>query len=201
VQARVVSGQAGPGAQPVPNQETITRLQIFLDEHSFGPGKIDGRWSEFTDKALKRFQAANGRQPSGQIDPPLQQDSEKISPVYATYTVTESDFHWVGKVPAKPAEKAKLKKLLYRSVLDFVAERYHADPDFIRKLNPGRNLNDLKSGGTVQVPNVEPFQVETIQAVPDLPPRPEFAQSSIKVDTRDRMLDLVEGNRVLALFR
>jgi len=130
----------------------------------------------------------------------LQQDLEKISPVYAKYTVTESDLHWVGKVPAKPAEKAKLKKLLYRSVLDFVAERYHADPDFIRKLNPGRNLNDLKSGGTVQVPNVEPFQIETIQAVPDLPPRPEFAHSRIKVDTKDRMLDLLEGNRVLASF-
>jgi len=37
VQARVASGQAGPGAQPVSDQETITRLQIFLDEHSFGP--------------------------------------------------------------------------------------------------------------------------------------------------------------------
>ena len=66
-QARVVSGQASPGARPVANQETITRLQIFLDEHSFGPGKIDGRWSEFVGKALKRFQTANGRQPSGQI--------------------------------------------------------------------------------------------------------------------------------------
>jgi hypothetical protein len=71
-------------------------------------------------------------------------------------------------VPSKPAEKARLKKILYRSALNFVAERYHADPDFIRKLNPGRNLNDLKKGSTVQVPNVQPFQIETIQAVPDL---------------------------------
>lgn len=200
VQARAASQQVDPGTPPVPNQETITRLQIFLDEHSFGPGKIDGRWSEFVGKALKRFQAANGRQSSGQIDPPLQQDLEKISPVYATYTVTESDFHWVGKVPAKSAEKAKLKKLLYRSVLDFVAERYHADPDFIRKLNPGRNLNGLKNGSIVRVPNVEPFQIETTQDVPDLPPRPEFAQRSIKVDTRNRMLDLLEGDRVIASF-
>ena len=200
VQASVASRQVGPGTQSVPDQETITRLQIFLDEHSFGPGKIDGRWGEFIGKALKRFQAASGRQPSGQIDPALQQELEKISTVYTTYTVTEPDFHWVGKVPAKPAEKAKLKKILYRSVLDFVAERYHADPDFIRKLNPGRNLNDLKKGSTVRVPNVQPFQIETIQAVPDLPPRQEFAQRSIKVDTRDRMLDLVDGSRVIASF-
>jgi lipoprotein-anchoring transpeptidase ErfK/SrfK len=84
--------------------------------------------------------------------------------------------------------------------LDFVAERYHTDPDFIRKLNPGRNLNALKIGSTVQVPNVQPFQIETTQAVPDLPPRPEFAQRSLKVDTKGRMLDLVDGSRVLASF-
>ena len=71
---------------------------------------------------------------------------------------------------------AQLKRILYRSALDYVAERYHADPAFIRKLNSGRNLNDLKKGSTVQVPNVQPFQIETIQPVPDLPPRPEFAQ-------------------------
>ena len=95
---------------------------------------------------------------------------------------------------------AQLKKILYNSALDFVAERYHADPAFIRKLNPGRNLADLKKGSKVQVPNVQPFQIENIQPVPDLPPRPEFAQRIIKVDTAGRMLDLVDANRVIASF-
>ena len=146
--------KAGPGGQPVPDQDTVSRLQIFLDEHSFGPGKIDGRWGEFIGKALQRFQAAHGRQPSGQIDSALQQELQKISPVYTTYTLTDGDLHWVGKVPSKPAGMAQLKRILYRSALDYVAERYHADPAFIRKLNSGRNLNDLKKGSTVQVPNV-----------------------------------------------
>jgi hypothetical protein len=56
----------------------------------------------------------------------------------------------------------------------------HADPAFIRKLNSGRNLNDLKRGSTVQVPNVQAFHIETIQPVPDLPPRPEFARRIIR---------------------
>jgi lipoprotein-anchoring transpeptidase ErfK/SrfK len=192
--------KAGPGGQPVPDQDTVSRLQIFLDEQSFGPGKIDGRWGEFIGKALQRFQAAHGQQPSGQIDSALQQELQKISPVYTTYMLTDGDLHWVGKVPSKPAAMARLKRILYPSALDFVAERYHADPAFIRKLNPGRNLNDLKKGSTVQVPNVQPFQIETIQPVPDLPPRPEFAQRVIKVDTRGRMLDLVDANRVIASF-
>ena len=51
----------GPGGQPAPDQDTVSRLQIFLDEHSFGPGKIDGRWGEFIGKALQRFQATHGQ--------------------------------------------------------------------------------------------------------------------------------------------
>jgi lipoprotein-anchoring transpeptidase ErfK/SrfK len=193
-------GRPGPGGQPVADQDTVTRLQIFLDEHSFGPGKIDGHWSEFIGKALERFQAAHGRQPSDQIDSAGQQEIQKISPIYTTYTLTASDLDWVGKVPSSPAGMAKLKRILYRSALDYVAERYHADPEFIRKLNSGRNLNDLKKGSKVQVPNVQPFQIESIQAVPDLPPRPEFAQRIIKVDTKGRMLDLLDASRVITSF-
>jgi lipoprotein-anchoring transpeptidase ErfK/SrfK len=193
-------GSAGPVGTPVPDQDTVTRLQIFLDEHSFGPGKIDGHWGEFIGKALQRYQTAHDQQSSGQIDPALQQELAKISPVYTTYTLTDGDLHWVGKVPSEPAGMAKLKKVLYPSVLDYIAERYHADPEFIRKLNPGRNLSNLKKGSTVQVPNVQPFLIETIQTVADLPPRPEFAQRIIRVDTKGRMLDLVDANRVIASF-
>jgi lipoprotein-anchoring transpeptidase ErfK/SrfK len=189
-----------PGVPPVLDQDTVTRLQIYLDNHSFGSGKIDAHWGEFVEKALQRFQASQGRQPSDQIDSALQQELQKISPVYTTYTLTNGDLHWVGKVPSKPAGMAKLKRILYPSVLDFVSERYHADPTFIRKLNPGVNLNNLNIGSTIEVPNVQPFQIETIQPVTDLPQRPEFAKRIIKVDVKDRMLNLVDANRVIASF-
>src|SRR6516225_5765380 len=191
-------GYAQHSGAPVQDQDTVTRLQIYLDEHSFGPGKIDGRWGDFVGKALQRFQTANGQQPSGQIDGALRQELQKISPVFSTYKLTDSDLHWVGKVPAQPARMAHRKKILYRSALDFVSERYHADPAFIRKLNPGQNLNNLKIGSTIRVPNAQPFQIESIQPVPDLPPKPAFAQSVIKVDTKNRLLDLVDANRVIA---
>src|ERR1700676_1214352 len=49
----VVAPPPEPGvarAEPVSEREVITRLQIFLDQRSFGPGKIDGRWGEFVAK-------------------------------------------------------------------------------------------------------------------------------------------------------
>jgi lipoprotein-anchoring transpeptidase ErfK/SrfK len=191
---------ASPSNPLIQDQDTVTRLQIYLDEHSFGPGKIDGRWGEFIGKALQRFQASNGQPASGQIDAALQQELEKISPVYTTYTLTEGDLHWVGNIPSDPAGMAKLKRILYRSALDYLAERYHADPEFIRKLNPGQNLANLKKGSAVRLPNVQPFQMESIQPVADMPPRPDFAQRIIRVDTKGHMLDLVEANRVIASF-
>src|SRR5580692_235665 len=96
---------AEPGvarAEPVSEREVITRLQIFLDQRSFGPGKIDGRWGEFVAKALLRYQKANGLPPTGQIDASLQQQLQHIFPIYTTYMLTDEDCKRVGAIPYKP---------------------------------------------------------------------------------------------------
>ena len=53
-------------ALPVYDEETSVRLQIFLDNHEFGPGKIDGKIGEFFGKALVAYKKALG---SGQYSP------------------------------------------------------------------------------------------------------------------------------------
>jgi lipoprotein-anchoring transpeptidase ErfK/SrfK len=190
---------------PIPisalTSDMLTRLEIFLDSHSFGPGKIDGKAGQFVGLALDRYQMAQEKNsPSGQVDPELQQELLKVDPLYIGYTFTEADQNWIGRVPRRPAALAKVKKAIYRSPVDFLAERFHSDQSFIKRLNPKINFDQLKPGTVVQVPNVRPFQIETINSVPDLPPRPEFSQRTIKVDTKARLLDLDDGNRVLASF-
>ena len=64
----------------------------------------------------------------------------------------------------KPSEQAKLKALKYGSLLEFVAERFHSAEDYLRKLNGRMNLDELKPGDTVRVPNVVPFKLEDLQA-------------------------------------
>jgi lipoprotein-anchoring transpeptidase ErfK/SrfK len=187
-------------SRPAPDQGTLTRLQIFLDENGFGPGKIDGRWGNFVQAALQSYHSSQGQPPTGEIDGNVHEQLQKISPSHITYKITSDDLRWVGTVPSQPAGMAKLKQVVYRSMLDFIAERFHTDSEFLHRLNPGRNLNTLKPGSEVQVPNIQPFQIETVQAVPDLPQRPEFAQRRIKIDTKARFLDLVEGTRIVAAF-
>src|SRR5713101_1983781 len=48
-----------PVALPNYDEETATRLQIFLDNSDFGPGKIDGKMGEFFRKALISFKHAH----------------------------------------------------------------------------------------------------------------------------------------------
>jgi len=179
--------------------DALARLEIFLDAHLFGPGKIDAKAGEFVGLALSRYQMAQGKDPQ-QVDPELQQELKKIEPVYIGYTFTQADRAWIGRVPRQPAALAKVKKAIYRSPLDFVAERFHSDQNLIRKLNPKIKFDQLKPGTVIQVPNVPPFQIETINPVPDVPPHPEFSRRTIKVDTKARMLDLNDGDRLLAAF-
>ncbi len=190
-----------PRAMPASAQEVITRLQIFLDQRNFGPGKIDGGWGEFTAKALIRYQIANGQTPTGQIDPTMQAELEKIFPIYTNYTLTAEDLGRINpSLPYKPSEQAHAKVMSYRSVAEFLGERYHSDGDFITKLNHGMDLEKAKAGDTVRVPNVPPFQIETLREVGNLPVRPDLAKRLVKVDTRYRMLDVFDGDKLICSF-
>jgi hypothetical protein len=40
--------------------EAATRLQVFLDRANFSPGKIDGRYNDFTWKALVLYRESLG---------------------------------------------------------------------------------------------------------------------------------------------
>src|SRR5579862_1082953 len=148
-------------ALPVNEREVVTQLQIFLDQQNFGPGKIDGRWGEFTGKAITHYQRAHGLAVTGQIDPNLPLDS--VYPIYTTYQITEADAKRIGPCPSQPSEQAKLKSMPYTSLLEFLEERFHSDPDFLVKLNKDKNMETLKPGDIVRVPNVAPFKIEEMK--------------------------------------
>jgi len=173
--------------------EDAVRVQVLLDRANFGPGKIDGHLGDFTAKALVRYRAAKGLT-EADADGGLRKKSDKedteanlagldlksIDPVFVDYTVTEADAQSAGEVPGKPVEQAKLKWLPYGSVAEAVAERFHMDVDFLEQLNPGKT-KQLKTGDVVKVPNVEPFE---LQSVKDLKPG-SAARAANELDDQD----------------
>jgi len=177
--------------------ESILRLQLFLDGKLFGPGKVDGRPGEFTTKALKRYQKANGM-PETEIDA-HSLDLSSLVELYTTYAIRPEDLKFIGEVPGKPSLQSKKKYLPYDSLLEFLTERFHTSPELIEYLNRPMKMSALKPGDSVKVPSVaEPFQLELLEPLPGLPGVPEFASRVIKIDTKEKLLGLYDGEKLLA---
>lgn len=175
---------------------SILQLQIFLDTHLFGPGKLDGRPGEFTTKALKRYQRSQGL-PETELEAHTL-DLSSVSQLYTTYTIREEDLQQVGDVPSQPSAQSKKKKLPYDSLLEFLTERFHCAPELLEFINQPMKLRDLKAGDTVKVPNVQPFLIEELTQIASLPEIPEYKTRVINIDTREKMLDLFEGDKLIA---
>ena len=164
--------------------EAATRLQVFLDRANFSPGKIDGKYGDFTLKALALYRESRGEQPQAPPSQPktkLKQapdvnglDLASVDPVYVPYTVTEADLQSIGQLPKQVAAEAKLTFLPYRDAADAIAEKFHCDVHFLEQLNPGK-LKGLKAGDQLQVPNVEPFELASVK---DIKPGGETASQA-----------------------
>ncbi len=210
--------------------EAATRLQVFLDRANFSPGKIDGRYNEFTRKALSLYRESRGEQPQPtasqsrrheNVAPDISGlDLASVEPVFIPYTVTEADVQSVGPLPSGVPEQAKLKFLPYRNVADAIAEKFHCDVHFLEQLNPGK-LKGLKAGDQLKVPNVEPFELASVK---DIKPGSETASQaaneveesdtqsptpgesgaprnvSVKVDTKTNMLGVFEAGKLIAAY-
>jgi lipoprotein-anchoring transpeptidase ErfK/SrfK len=176
--------------------EDILRLQIFLDGQLFGPGKLDGRPGEFTTKALRHFQRSRGV-PETELEAHTL-DLSSVTELYTTYTIRDEDLRFVGELPSQPAAQSKKKYLPYDSLLEFLTERFHCAPAFLRFINQPLNLDALKTGNVVKVPAVQPFLIEDLTQIAKLPEVPEFKTRVIKIDTREKLLALWEGDKLLA---
>ena len=176
--------------------DDILRLQIFLDTQLFGPGKLDGRPGEFTTKALKRYQFTQGL-PETELETHTL-DLTSVQELYTTYTIRPEDLTFVGELPSQPSAQSKKKYLPYDSLLEFLTERFHCAPDFLEFINQPMKLSTLKPGDVVKVPAVQPFLIEELTQIAKLPEIPEFKTRVIKIDTREKLLGLWEGEKLLA---
>jgi len=139
---------------------SVLRAQVYLDRIHYSIGTIDGRWGRNSGIAVWWFQRSRGIQPTGDLDQAtftrLAAEAE-YAPVVQQYTVTSDDLKGpFVNIPDDVYEKAQLKCLCYQSVKEELAEKFHADQDFLDVLNPDVKFGDLQAGSTIVVPNVRP---------------------------------------------
>jgi lipoprotein-anchoring transpeptidase ErfK/SrfK len=168
--------------------EGITRVQIFLDENNFGPGKIDGEMGEFTRKAGQIFNQVHGIAKHNWYAI-IVSARKLVTSTYASYRLRENDFRFlVPSLPAKPEDQSQYKYLGYHDIMEFIGEKFHTSEVCLTRLNPNLNFNTLKAGDLVVVPNVKsPFCIEQVPYSQKYPEDPILSAHRVVVDTTERV--------------
>jgi len=164
------SDKADPKAQ-IPDSEVrpIMQAQVMLDRLGFSSGVIDGEMGMSTANALKGFQQARGLPETGKLDDATMQ-ALAANDIPATRVVTIPEEFAIGrfeKIPANPAEQAKMQRLGYESLDEKLAERFHTTIETLKMLNPG---------GKPAAPGVETPPTTSIS------PKPVDSQSAVPVN-------------------
>ncbi len=191
-----------PVAEAPKDRDTILQVQIFLDKHLFGPGKLDGATGEFTYKAVVNYNFASGHADAYDWAPVLEAAAGEVPVVFAAFKIREDLLQYVNpQLPEKPEEQVQFPYMAYRSLQELVAERFHTDESFLAQINPGKDLARLKPGDMVVVPNVRSFRIEEVKPMSSFKADAELSTNTILVDTTERIAVVyTEDERMLAAF-
>ncbi len=200
----LLSGAAqdkGPADAPT-DRNTILQLQIFMDMHLFGPGKLDGAVGEFTYKAIVNYNFAHGHSDIYNWAHALADAEKEVPVIFAAYKIKSELAKFVdAKLPQKPEDQIKFPYMYYRSLQELVAERFHTDEEFLAVINPGKNLAKLKLGDILVVPNITSFRIEDVKAMQSFKADKELGANTIVVDTTEHIAVVYSSKqRLLAAF-
>ena len=181
-------GKDGIGHHVPTDKDTILRVQIYLDQELFAPGKIDGALGEFSYKAVVNWNYAHGKSDLYDWETVVRNAKAKVPLAQASYTIREDMQRYINaKLPEQPERWHEFKEMSYRSMEELVAERFHTDETFLEKLNPGVSMAHLKAGDELQVPNVKPFKIEQVKPYQNFKTDPVLSSHVVVIDTIERM--------------
>jgi lipoprotein-anchoring transpeptidase ErfK/SrfK len=182
-------------AAPLPCGDMVS-FAVLLDRLGFSPGEITGTRSPNLTRALAAFQDARGLTQTKRPDCETWRalDGDSADPALTTYAVTSDDAKgpFEANIPRSLVEQASLPDLAYRSLLELLAERFHASPALIQKLNPGKAI---EAGAELKVPAVMPFDADA---------KPSFNQAAagvtVTVSRDEGSLRVTRADDSLMLF-
>ncbi len=176
-----------PPAAPTLPFRTIVAAQTCLDRNNFSCGVIDGEEHERTRAALRAWQASRGLPVTGKIDAATLARVGNLEAEFAEHVISQEELSALTDFPTGWREKASRARLGYTTLLETVAEKYHASEACIERLNPGVAWPNPPVGTRVVVPKSIPGRYV------------EAARLEISLSKRElRALDA--SGKVVALF-
>lgn len=161
--------------------DRVLRVQVLLDRANVSSGEIDGTWGKNAKGALNAFQEASGLPITEEADEQTLLALEEVSGTQhlREYTITEEDVAgpYVAEIPSDLVEQSKLPLLAYKDIREMLGERFHCDPELLKKLNPRAQY---AAGEIIQVPNVLEGTELVVEYPKDKVPRADDEESSAK---------------------
>lgn len=145
---------APPENEPRPVSNWL-EAQVELARRGFSGGSIDGVRGPQSAAALRAFQRSTGLDESGELDGVTRENLLLTAPALTEHVFTADELEKLQPLGVTWVEKSEQTTLAYATALECVAERYHASPNFLKKLNPKFDWNAAQPGASVQVPAVE----------------------------------------------
>ena len=182
-------------------------VQIMLDKAGYSCNTIDGSWGPKSQRALERYQTDGCKfKCLGTIylSPEKAYDMlfANASNVLIRTVVRKEQLDSIMKIPADPAERAKLDRMGYESALEMFAEAGHLSRRALERLNPGVDWKSLKPGTEIIMPWFPSIEEELSawpRDRPGAPQRPEAALLRISLSRFEISAYGADG-RTLAVF-
>jgi lipoprotein-anchoring transpeptidase ErfK/SrfK len=129
--------------------------QIALDRRGISSGSLDGVAGGQTRAALRAFQLREGLPQTGTMDAETRAQLALSSPALTKYVVSAEDVSRLLPMATTWLGKSEQPRLDYESLLELVAEKSHAHPNLIRRLNSTVDWTTLRAGAEITVLSVE----------------------------------------------
>jgi lipoprotein-anchoring transpeptidase ErfK/SrfK len=131
----------------------VFEAQLALARRGISAGSIDGVMGSQTRAAIRVFQAIESLPITGELSAETISRLLLDTPPLTTYTVTSNDLARLQPLSPTWLGKSQQTALDYETILELVAERSHAHPNLIRRLNPDVAWTNLVAGASVRVPD------------------------------------------------
>jgi hypothetical protein len=130
-----------PAGFPRPVRD-VFEAQVALARRAISPGSIDAALGSQTRAAISVFQEIQNLPRPALLDTNTRARLMLDAPLLTTYTVTTNDLARLQPLGKTWLAKSQQTALDYETELELVAEKSHSHPELIRRLNPGRELDE-----------------------------------------------------------
>ncbi len=149
-----------PPATPVVPVKTWLDAQIELARRGFSSGSIDAATGPKTRAALRAFQESQLLVASGELDTATKARLAMAMPAIAPRQLTDAEIAALQPLSPTWLGKSQQTSLAYETALEAAAEKFHAHPLLLKKLNPQVDWAKVTSDTIFNAPAIDRVAID-----------------------------------------